>query len=592
MPQSIICLRESIMAGGMLDLPVAEAPARAKKADDEATDAKDAAAAADADAAPPTSQGDPLYLYVLTLCSTIGGFLFGYDTGVISGALVLLKSPEVFDLTPWQSGSVVSAAVFGAIVGAALSSCGNHVLGRKPVILLSSFLFTVGSVLMGIAESYSELLLGRLAVGIGIGFSSMTVPMYIAEVSPPHVRGRLVSLNTLLVTGGQFFACVLDAVLSEVPDGWRYMLGLAAIPAAIQFLGFLVLPESPRFLIGKHNKAAAWTALVKIRGTLDVEAEYNHMERDVQRAHDTELNLWEELRSMSVVRALTLGCFLQALQQFCGINTVMYYGATIIQMAGFTDPSTAIWLSAVVSFSNFLFTFVGIYLVDRSGRRKLTLLSLLGVVLSLLALGASFYAAHSSSTPVTGSGVCSGLSTCFECVANDACGFCGEGEVSGRHMVKNLCIEGTATAALGISSSGSSANVCAPGKWAFASCPTDSKGPGWLILVTLFIYLACFASGMGCMPWTINAEIYPLRVRSFALSVATSVNWISNLVVSFTFLATIDALAPYGAFWLYASIAAFGLVYLYKELPETKGLALEEIQQIFERREKYAKIDK
>lgn len=512
---------------------------------------------------------------------------------MISGALVLLKSPEVFNLTALQSESVVSAAVFGAIVGAALSSCGNHVFGRKPVILLSSLLFTIGSVLMGVAQSFPALLVGRLTVGIGIGFSSMTVPLYIAEVSPPQVRGRLVSLNTLLVTGGQFFACVLDALLSKVPDGWRYMLGLAAIPAAIQFVGFLLLPESPRFLInkGEGNKAAAWAALVKIRGTQDIESEFSQMENDVKRAKGSneELNVWQEIRSPSVVRALTLGCFLQALQQLCGINTVMYYGATIIQMAGFTDASTAIWLSAVVSFSNFLFTFVGIYLVDRAGRRLLTLASLAGVVLSLLALGASFYAAEVLSTPVIGggTGVCGEAFSCFDCVANAACGFCA---IRGQHggMTKNVCVEGDVFSA----SSGACATPPTTDQWAFASCPNDSRGPGWLILATLFVYLACFASGMGCMPWTINAEIYPLRVRSFALSLATSVNWFSNLLVSFTFLSVIDALAPYGAFWLYAAIAAVGFVYLYRELPETKGLALEEIQQIFERQDKYEKIDK
>lgn len=513
---------------------------------------------------------------------------------MISGALVLLKSPDVFDLTALQSESVVSAAVFGAIVGAALSSCGNHVFGRKPVILLSSLLFTIGSILMGVAQSFPALLVGRLAVGIGIGFSSMTVPLYIAEVSPPHVRGRLVSLNTLLVTGGQFFACVLDALLSKVPDGWRYMLGLAAIPAAIQFVGFLLLPESPRFLVSKGdgNKTAAWAALVKIRGTQDVESEFSQMENDVKRAakdsSNEEFNVWQEIRSPSVVRALTLGCFLQALQQLCGINTVMYYGATIIQMAGFTDTSTAIWLSAVVSFSNFLFTFVGIYLVDRAGRRLLTLASLAGVVLSLLALGASFYAAEVLSTPVIsgGAGVCSEASSCFDCVANAACGFCATGGQDGG-IAKNVCVEGDVVSAF--------SGVCATpstDRWAFASCPSDSRAPGWLILATLFVYLACFASGMGCMPWTINAEIYPLRVRSFALSLATSVNWFSNLLVSFTFLSVINALAPYGAFWLYAAIAAMGFVYLYRELPETKGLALEEIQQIFERQDKYEKIDK
>lgn len=514
--------------------------------------------------------------------------------GVISGALVLLKSPEAFNLTALESESVVSAAVLGAIVGAALSSCGNHVFGRKPVILLSSLLFTLGSVLMGVATTFPALLAGRLAVGVGIGFSSMTVPLYIAEVSPPHVRGRLVSLNTLLVTGGQFFACVLDAMLSRVPDGWRYMLGLAAVPAAVQLLGFLLLPESPRYLLSRgtaHSKEAAWAALVRIRGTADVETEFSHIENEVKRSKGADtLNVWREIRSPSVVRALTLGCFLQALQQLCGINTVMYYGATIIQMAGFSDPATAIWLSAVVSFSNFLFTFVGIYLVDRAGRRILTLASLAGVVLSLLALGASFYAAEALSTPVAtvGEGACGAAVSCFDCVANAACGFCALGANGDGAAVRNTCVLGDALSPLG----SSQGFVCAKGQWAYASCPRDSSGPGWLILATLFIYLACFASGMGCMPWTINAEIYPLRVRSFALSLATSVNWVSNLLVSFTFLSVIDALAPHGAFWLYALLAALGFVFLWRELPETKGLALEEIQRIFERRLQYEKIDR
>lgn len=526
---------------------------------------------------------------------------------MISGALVLLKSPDVFALSALESESVVSAAVFGAIVGAALSSCGNHVFGRKPVILLSSLLFTLGSVLMGIATSFAALLVGRLAVGVGIGFSSMTVPLYIAEVSPPHVRGRLVSLNTLLVTGGQFFACVLAAVLSHVPDGWRYMLGLAAVPAAVQFVGFLLLPESPRFLLSQSardpsRKAAAYAALVRIRGTEDVETEFNHIEREVARAKDADVDVWRELQTPSVVRALTLGCVLQALQQLCGINTVMYYGATIIQMAGFADASTAIWLAALVSFSNFVFTFVGIYLVDRVGRRVLTLASLAGVVVSLVALGASFYAAQELSTPVEAivysamsdvdsedassdsamAAVCAAATTCFDCVANAACGFCSDSALG-----PNVCARGDAQApALAATLS------CAPAQWSYSACMHDSRTPGVVILVALFVYLACFASGMGCMPWTINAEIYPLRVRSFALSLATSVNWCANLLVSFTFLSIIDALAPHGAFWLYAALAALGFVYLWRALPETKGLALEEIQQIFDRRRAYAKIDK
>ncbi|ETM34950.1 hypothetical protein L914_18057 [Phytophthora nicotianae] len=256
----------------------------------------------------------------------------------------------------------------------------------------------------------------------------------------------------------------------------------------------------------------------------------------------------------------------------------MYYGATIIQLAGFTEPTTAIWLSALVSFSNFIFTFVGIYLVDRKGRRLLTLGSLFGIILSLTALGASFYAAELQSVESIGVGECSQYSTCLDCITSTTCGFCSEGKISEiSAMTENLCLPGTTTSTI--------QGSCTNSNWSFESCPSESRTAGWVIFVTLFIYLACFASGMGCMPWTINAEIYPLHVRSFALSIATSVNWLFNLFVSFTFLSVVDMLEPYGAFWLYASFALFGLVYLWRELPETKGLELEEIQCIFEMQE-------
>ncbi|RLN57395.1 hypothetical protein BBJ28_00002693 [Nothophytophthora sp. Chile5] len=411
----------------------------------------------------------------------------------------------------------------------------------------------------------------------------MTVPLYIAEVSPPDIRGRLVSLNTALVTGGQFFSGVLDALLADVDGGWRYMLGLAAVPAIVQFLGFLLLPESPRYLISKGRTEEAWAALVKIRGTVDVETECSHIEAEVERTEAEHVNIWEAIRSPVVLRALGLGCFLQALQQLCGINTVMYYGATIIQLAGFTDPTTAIWLSALVSFSNFLFTFVGISLVDRLGRRLLTLGSLVGIFMSLVTLGATFYVAELESVTAVGTGVCSEFSTCFDCVASTVCGFCSEGNLyETASLGTNLCLPGTAKA--------TTEGSCSSTNWSFESCPTENHTAGWTIFVALFVYLACFASGMGCMPWTINAEIYPVHVRSFALSMATSVNWLFNLLVSFTFLTIVDLLEPYGAFWLYASFALLGLAYLWKELPETKGLELEEIQRIFERQDKYAVI--
>ncbi|XP_013912820.1 PREDICTED: proton myo-inositol cotransporter, partial [Thamnophis sirtalis] len=188
------------------------------------------------------------FVYVAAAFSALGGFLFGYDTGVVSGALLLLKKELRLDAT-WQEllvSSTVGAAALAALLGGAL----NGYWGRRACILLASLLFTAGAVLLAAAPDKETLLGGRLVVGLGIGIASMTVPVYIAEVAPPHLRGRLVTINTLFITGGQFFASVIDGAFSYLPKGgWRYMLGLSAIPAVIQFVGFLFLPESPRWLI-------------------------------------------------------------------------------------------------------------------------------------------------------------------------------------------------------------------------------------------------------------------------------------------------------------------------------------------------------
>ncbi|OQR83334.1 proton myo-inositol cotransporter [Achlya hypogyna] len=521
-------------------------------------------------------------LKLLTLVSTTGGFLFGYDTGVISGALVFLQ--DEFHLNSFQSEVVVSATVFGAIIGAAAGSCANDAWGRRRVILVSAVLFALGSAFMGFAQSKYELIIGRFGVGLGLGLSSLTIPLYIAEVSPPANRGTLVSINTLLVTGGQFFATVFAACMSSHPTGWRYMLGLATLPAVLQFIGFLYLPESPRWLIAKGRMDEAELALTAIRGEdADEEGlltrELNRIEAEVRRedGHGS----WHELyRSVSVRRALVLGCALQALQQFCGINTVMYYGVSIIKMAGFANNTTAVWLGTIVAFSNFLFTFVGIYLVDRMGRRPLTLLSLVGVVVSLFFLGLTFYFAEAASTKVEGFDVCSHITTCFDCAANSHCGFCASPFGPAK------CVPGDA---LGPTYPGVSCS-----QWAHETCPdsSGSKTHGILILISLFVYLACFASGMGSMPWTINAEIYPLSMRSMAMSMSTSVNWISNLIISFTFLSLIEGTTTYFTFWIYGVVAVLGTVYIYRALPETKGISLEDIEELFanEQNKKYSPV--
>ncbi|XP_015278010.1 PREDICTED: proton myo-inositol cotransporter-like, partial [Gekko japonicus] len=223
----------------------------------------------------------PAFVYVVSVFSALGGFLFGYDTGVVSGALLLLKKELHLDAF-WQEllvSSTVGAAAVSALAGGALNGC----WGRRPCILLASCIFMAGAVLLAAAQNKETLLGGRIVVGLGIGIASMTVPVYIAEVAPPHLRGRLVTINALFITGGQFFASVIDGAFSYLPkNGWRYMLGLSAIPAVIQFLGFLFLPESPRWLIQKGQTQKARRILSRMRGNQTIDEEYDSIKNNIE----------------------------------------------------------------------------------------------------------------------------------------------------------------------------------------------------------------------------------------------------------------------------------------------------------------------
>lgn len=403
-----------------------------------------------------TAQASNRYVFVLTALSAIGGFLFGYDTGVISGAMLLLV--EEFGFDHKEQEMIVSVTLLGCILAAVAASVATEKLGRQPVILLGSVIFAGASLVLATAATFERLLLGRFVVGLAVGLASMAVPVYvslpgaaslarcfsetefltpscvsqIAEAAPLEMRGKLVSINNVFVTGGQFIACVVDALFAKVdyPHGWRWMLGLAAAPAAVMFVGFLFLPESPRWLAQHKGEAEARAALHRIRGgqSSAVDAELAGITAAV-RADEAlvQAGLWQALQEAPLRRSMLLGCMLQLVQQLTGINTVMYYCGTIFVMAGFNDPAVAIWLTAGVSFIGCVCCLLGVVAVERMGRRRLTLFSLAGVVLSLLALGLGFKYSSSTSPPVLSGSVLGGCdiySSCFDCVADAACGFC------------------------------------------------------------------------------------------------------------------------------------------------------------------------
>jgi len=323
---------------------------------------------------------------MLSAFAALGGFLFGYDTGVISGAL--LSVGDDFDLSDNMKEAVVSSTVAAAIFGATLGSPINEYLGRRGAILVADAVFTVGAVLMAVAPSVAVIIVGRGVVGLGVGLASMTVPPYIAEMAPPELRGSLVTTNNLFICIGQLTASIVCAVFSSVDGGWRYMLGLAGLPSLVQFVAFLALPESPRWLVEHGNSDAARKVLMQLRGhqTEAVEEELGAMNNGSKGSK----SLLEALAEPSFVRALRLGCALQACQQLIGINTVMYYSATILRMGGFASTTGAIWGAVLVSLANAVSTMGGVYAVDRFGRRPLTLGSLVAVAIALSLMALSF----------------------------------------------------------------------------------------------------------------------------------------------------------------------------------------------------------
>lgn len=318
--------------------------------------------------------------------------------------------------------------------------------------------------------------------------------------------------------------------------------------------------------------------------------------------------LTDVLRDRYLRRALAVGCVLQAVQQLTGINTVMYYAATIIQMSGVGNKNEAVWMASITAMVNFITTFLGIYLVDRLGRRKLTLGSLTGVIISLLILSGGFKMERSYGPMVgfksneTIDSQCSIYDTCNECItASVGCGFCYDpSSITNGTCLKSFSSDPAAGSmsilcpayvanvsndqSFNLPSKAISSQVVGNMTWSHGPCPSPSSNYSYIILGGLCLYLIAFGPGMGPMPWTINSEIYPTWARTTCCSITTSMSWFFNLLISLTFLSLAKAITKEGAFGLYASFGAIGFAFLYFRLPETKGKQLEETYAMFRRK--------
>ena len=331
---------------------------------------------------PPQSFWDERFVYAAAFIAALGGLLFGYDTGVISGAVLFIT--KQFSLSVFPQELVVAVVLIGAAAGALVGGRLSDRLGRRRALLLTSIIFIVGALLCAVASSLRVLICGRVIVGIGIGLSSTTVPVYISEISPAKTRGWLVSLFQLAITVGILGAYLVDYLFAE-SQSWRWMLGLAVVPGGILGLGMLFLPETPRWLAENGFTEAARKVLKHIRGRQDVDEEFNEIQKTLSQAH--ERGRWSDLFLPEVRPVLVIGLGLAVFQQVTGINTVIYYAPTIIQTAGIPSASGAILATAGIGLVNVFMTIVSMWLIDRVGRRPLLLTGIIGMILSLAVLG-------------------------------------------------------------------------------------------------------------------------------------------------------------------------------------------------------------
>ncbi|OQV06241.1 hypothetical protein CLAIMM_10839 [Cladophialophora immunda] len=479
------------------------------------------------------------FIWVLTVSACVSGLLFGYDTGVISSTLISIGTDlSSRHLTTLDKGLITSCTSLFALVASPVAGVLADRVGRKNIILFADALFTLGALWQAVTVSVWGMILGRSIVGLAIGGASLIVPLYISELAPSHLRGRLVTVSLLFITGGQVIAYLVGWAFSNMRGGWRWMVGLGCAPALAQLVMLAFMPETPRYLAKVQRETEARAVLKRVYhgmadNTTNIVNETIHaIKKELLDEEEAHVQLRQSAQSKASflisptlqslllhpphARALTITCTLQALQQLCGFNSLMYFSATIFQLLGFQSPTLT---SLSVAGTNFLFTIAAFHLIDRLGRRRILLLTIPVMVLALL--------------------LCAGAFTFVPLHSGDR-------------------IETTVDSPSG------------------TSVP---QLPAIAILIAMLLYVSTYAMGLGPVPWQ-QSELFPLSVRSLGSSLATATNWLCNTVVGLTFLPMMDFLGAQWTFVTYAGICALGWVVVWWIYPETMGLRLEEVGEL------------
>ena len=432
-------------------------------------------------------------LLIFSTAAALGGLLFGFDTGVISGAIHFIKIE--FNLNAFQEGFAVSNLMVACVIGALLAGPIADWTGRKKVLILCAVLFTISTILSALPRSYTELVIARFIGGMGVGMASVVSPMYIAEISPAKIRGRLVALNQLAIVVGILLSYLSNWLLVDTGiNNWRYMLVAEILPAITFLVGLFFIPESPRWLTKEGLEKEALDVLNIVAGA----ANADHELQEVKKSLSEKSTSLKELLHPSLRRVLIVGILFSLFAHITGIDTIIYYGPIIFLESGFKTDS-ALLASVMIGITNLIFTFVGMAMVDKAGRKFLLLVGLAGMGISMTLVG--------------------------------------------------LCMQ------------------------------SDMISAKWTLL-WIMTYIASFAMSIGVVIWVYLSEIYPTRVRGQALSVATMVLWLGNVILTQLFPVMMERFGG-GTFYIFSFICLLAFIFTWTMVKETKGVSLEEIEEMW-----------
>src|SRR5699024_10726448 len=334
-------------------------------------------------------------LMLITVISTFGGLLFGYDTGVINGALPFMSQADQLNLTSFTEGLVASVLLLGAAFGAVAGGVLADKLGRRTYIFILAVLFFVTTVSSALSINVTMIVISRFFLGVAVGGASVTVPSFLAELAPTHRRGRIVTQNELMFVGGQLLAFIANAVignlLADSGHAWRYMLIIAAIPAIVLGIGMFKVPESPRCLISKGRKKEALKVLKHIRPEKEADSEYEYIQERLKAEREEEKAGFKDLVVPWIRRIIFIGIGIAVIQQVTGINSIMYYGTEILIDAGF-ETGAALIANIANGTISVISVCIGMWLLGRVGRKPMLLVGQVGAVVALFAIGFFSYA--------------------------------------------------------------------------------------------------------------------------------------------------------------------------------------------------------